>query len=430
MKKLISWLLVVSMLLCGCLTFAAAEEAAVDETPIKLTAWAWDKAFNIAALEVAAEHYKKTHPNFELEIVELNKADAIQKLHTAFSSGNSSAGLPNIIPIEDYTIPAFLNSYETCFVDLTDKLDYSRFPASKQITMQRDGRKYGIPWDNGCAVLYYRLDVIESVGLTEADMQDLTFDRYLEIGELVKEKTGMYMVPYRQDGMREMKMMMNACGTWYTKEDGVTPNFEGNEALKAAIEWYVRSLKEDVAKAVTNRSEMNAEINGGTCWSTFTGVWYQPTIIAEASQAGLWRATKLPLLDGVEGATNATDGGGGAWYIIDGLDTTDAATDFMISTFGEDITVYEDLLENYSIVATYLPMADSPLYQIEDPYFGGQKVLALVAEQTALIPEVNFGMYTNEMDSIMSGGMQRILNGEDIDAVMADMQAQAESVVE
>lgn len=428
MKKLVSLLLIASLLLCACFATATAETA-VDETPVKLVAWAWDKAFNIAALEVAAEHYKVTHPNFELEIVELDKKDAIQKLHTAFLSGKTD-GLPNIIPIEDYTIPAFLNSYDTCFVDLTDKLDYTRFPSSKQITMQRDGRKYGIPWDNGCAVLYYRLDVIESVGLTEADMQDLTFDRYLEIGELVKEKTGMYMVPYRQDGMREMKMMMNACGTWYTKEDGQTPNFEGNKALKAAIEWYVRSLKEDVAKAVTNRSEMNAEINGGTSWSTFTGVWYQPTIIAETSQAGLWRATKFPVLEGVEGATNATDGGGGAWYIIDALDTTEAAVDFMISTFGEDITVYEDLLENYSIVATYLPMGDSPLYQVEDPYFGGQKVLSLVAEQTALIPEVNFGMYSNEMDSIMSGGMQRILSGEDVDAVMADMQVQAESVID
>ena len=69
----------------------------------KITAWAWDKNFNIAALEEAKAIYNEENPDVEIEIVEHAQDDVIQKLNTGLSSGTTS-GLPNLVLIEDYRI--------------------------------------------------------------------------------------------------------------------------------------------------------------------------------------------------------------------------------------------------------------------------------------------------------------------------------------
>ena len=47
---------------------------------------------------------------------------------------------------------------------------------------------YGIPFDSGVAAVFYRTDYIEEAGYTAEDMQDLTWDKYIEIGQAVQEK--------------------------------------------------------------------------------------------------------------------------------------------------------------------------------------------------------------------------------------------------
>ena len=80
-KKVLSIILVMAMVLtmltgCGGGKEASSEEAA---NPNKLTVWAWDKAFNIYAMEEAAKIYKETHPEFELEIAEVGWNDVQTK---------------------------------------------------------------------------------------------------------------------------------------------------------------------------------------------------------------------------------------------------------------------------------------------------------------------------------------------------------------
>lgn len=120
-----------------------------------VTFWAWDKEFNIAALEMAKEIYETDHPDVEINIVEVGQNDVVQKLNTGLGSG-SLKGLPNAVPIEDYRIQSFLKSYPGAFMDLTSEINYDNFAAYKKGPMTLEGKSYGIPWDNGAAVLYYR----------------------------------------------------------------------------------------------------------------------------------------------------------------------------------------------------------------------------------------------------------------------------------
>src|SRR5690625_1148748 len=99
-KKSNLFLLVVGlfMLLAACSdgeSTGGKKEKEEDETSSngKIVAWAWDQHFNIAALNVALEHYD--NEGFELEIIENAQDDIVQRLNTGLSSGTMK-GMPNI----------------------------------------------------------------------------------------------------------------------------------------------------------------------------------------------------------------------------------------------------------------------------------------------------------------------------------------------
>ena len=200
-----------------------------------VTFWAWDKEFNIAALEMAKEIYETDHPDVEINIVEVGQNDVVQKLNTGLGSG-SLKGLPNAVPIEDYRIQSFLKSYPGAFMDLTSEINYDNFAAYKKGPMTLEGKSYGIPWDNGAAVLYYRKDMIEQAGYTEEDMQDLTWSKFIEMGKKIKEATGKKMISMDPSDIELMKLTMQSAGTWFTKEDGTTPDMENNAALRECLQ--------------------------------------------------------------------------------------------------------------------------------------------------------------------------------------------------
>lgn len=87
-----------------------------------------------------------------------------------------------------------LQNYEEEFVALDDRVDYDKYVDYKRKLVEHDGKSYGIPFDCGTAALFYRLDILEQAGFSEADMQNLTWSRYMEIGQQVYQKTGIPML--------------------------------------------------------------------------------------------------------------------------------------------------------------------------------------------------------------------------------------------
>ncbi|WP_129724855.1 ABC transporter substrate-binding protein [Xylanivirga thermophila] len=394
----------------------------------KIVAWAWDKNFNVAALEEAKKIYNKDNANVEIEIVEIAQNDVIQKLNTGLSSGTTS-GLPNIVLIEDYRIQTFLKAYPGSFKELTDVVKYDDFASYKKDFMTMDGKSYGIPFDTGSAVLYYRKDYVEDAGYTEADMQDLTWEKYIEIGKAIKEKTGKHMLSIDPNDIGLFRIMMQSAGKWYVKEDGSTPDFADNEALKEAAAICKEMLDTGIAKTHTDWAQFVAGPNTGEIASVPTGCWFTPSIMAEKSQSGLWRVAPIPKLSKAKDATNASNLGGSSFYILNEIDGADVATDFLVKTFGSDKSFYETLLDKHGIIATFIPVQSGDVYGKEVEFFGGQKIYSDVSELASKIPSVNYGLHTYAFDDIMKAEFQNIINGTDIDTAMQNAQKQAESQV-
>lgn len=83
----------------GALGGSGGENAAVSaEGGQVLNVWAWDKAFNIYAIEEAAKIYQKDHPDFQINVVEVSWNDMQPQLATILSAGNTEE-LPDILLI-------------------------------------------------------------------------------------------------------------------------------------------------------------------------------------------------------------------------------------------------------------------------------------------------------------------------------------------
>ena len=132
MKKLIALLMVLALML----SFTACGGAATPKTDNVVTVWAWDEAFNIKAVNDAAELYKTINPDVTIEVVNMAQEDIVQKLNTSLASATYE-GLPEIVLIEDYRIQGYLRSFPDEFADLSPIAKPEDFAAFKTAERNR-----------------------------------------------------------------------------------------------------------------------------------------------------------------------------------------------------------------------------------------------------------------------------------------------------
>ena len=421
-KKVLACVLASAMVM-GLGVTAFAEEGG-DQ---KITVWAWDETFNIKAANEAAEIYKAEHPDVEIEVVTMAQDDIVAKLNTSLSS-QSYDGLPDVVLIEDYKIQGYLTSYPDEFADFSDVLNPEDFAAYKTGVNVVDGSFYGVPFDSGVAATFYRKDMIEEAGYTEEDMQDLTWDKYIEIGQAVKEKCGVDMCTLDPSDLGQIRIMMQSAGSWYTDADG-NVSFTDNQALKDAITTYKKLVDAGITKQTADWDQFVGAFNNGEVASVVSGCWVASSVKAEEDQSGKWAVAPVPRMSENENSINASSIGGGAWYVLQNVGNADLAKDFVATTFGSNVDLMNQLVSDISLVSTLNAAAEAPNVSEGVEYFGGQTVNKDFAEWTAEVPTVNYGMHTYALEDIMSEAVQAIVGGGDMDQVLSDYEEQAKAAV-
>lgn len=365
---------------------APKAETAGNETTI--TIWAWDPNFNIAIMNAAAEAYKAENPDVKVEIVEMAKADVEQKLHTTLAA-QTTEGLPEIVLIEDYNAQKYLTSYPGMFADLTDKFNYDEFAAYKTELMTVDGKVYGVPFDSGVSGFFYRTDILEEAGFTAADLENITWDRFIEIGLAVKEKTGKYLLGFDKVDGGIMRIMLQSAGEWYFNDAG-EPALADSKALAEAMTLYKKIVDSGIAKPVSGWDEWCASFNSGEVASVTSGCWIIGTVKAPADQSGLWAAAPVPRLSTVE-SKNASNLGGSSWYILENAKNRDAAIEFMQKVYAANSEFYQTILMNNGAIGTWLPATEGNAYSTPDEFFGGKTVYESLSTWMNFFP--NFRTY-------------------------------------
>ena len=366
-KKVLGMFLVATMaasVLAGCGGKAEDKsEAKKDDTAAAqeetLTVWCWDPNFNVYAMEQAEKMYQKDHPDFKLDIQEKVYSDIETALITAAEADDYST-LPDIFLMQDYSFHKNVANYPGIFTELTDSgVDFSQFSAGKLADSTVDGKNYGLPFDNGATIMAIRKDMVEAAGLTVDDFKDTTWSDFIEKAKKVVEKNNVPMLTSSGGSEIVIEMLQSAGAS--PMVDGKV-DLVGNEALKKSIETYKQLIDEKVMVDYTDWDQYIASMNKGTAAGVIQGCWIMSSIQAAEEQSGNWAIVDMPKLDGIEGATNYANCGGASWAVSSNCKNTDLAFDFLKSTFGESVELYDDLLPNAGAIASYLPAAESEVY--------------------------------------------------------------------
>jgi lactose/L-arabinose transport system substrate-binding protein len=389
----------------------------------EITVWCWDPNFNVAIMKEAGARYTAKHPDTTFNIVDFAKTDVEQKLQTALSSGTTDA-LPDIVLIEDYGAQKYLQSFPGAFAELSGKVDYAGFAPYKVQLMTVDNKVYGMPFDSGVTGLYFRKDYLEQAGFKPEDMQNITWDRFIEIGKAVEAKTGHKMMGLDVNDAGFIRILMQSGGQWYFDNEG-NLNIEKNAALKAALETEQKILQAGIYKPAAGWTEWVGSFTSGDVASVTTGVWITGTVKAQADQSGKWGVAPIPSL-GIDGAAHASNLGGSSWYVIESSKEKDEAIDFLNEVYAKDKDFYQKILVNQGAVGSLLDARTGAAYSEKDAFFGGEPVWQNFSDWLAKVPPVNYGVFTNEVDSAVTANLPSLAKGTSVDEVLKAIQSQAE----
>ena len=288
-----------------------------------------------------------------------------------------------------------------------------------------DGKNYGVPFDNGAVIGAYRTDILEQAGYTTADLTDIDWNRFIEIGKDVKAKTGTYMLSGQADSPDTIMMMLQSAGASLFDEDG-KPAMTDNDALKECIDIYKTMVDEGIYLEVNKWDDYVTSITKGSVAGVINGNWIIATIQGMEDTAGKWKITNMPKLIKTPNATNYSNNGGSSWYITSNCKNKDLAIDFLKSTFAGSVELYEKILPTTGAIATYLPAGDSAAYAEPQAYWSNQPIFKTIVEYSKLTPANNTSPYYYDGRNAIGTQIQNIMNGADIDSAIADAQAEVE----
>ena len=393
-RKWLSILLVGAMTLslAACGSSDSKDEKKSEEGGHKLSIMAWDPAFNIPAIQAAADDYKENvDSEFELEILEQGGSEDVETAITTAGSAGDYSNLPDIVLFQDH----YINWDDFA----AEKIDYSTI----------DGEHYGVPVDNGTVVCAYRTDLLEQAGYTIDDLTGCTWDKFMEVGKAVKEKTGKALLCMNSDGNDLPYMMMQAEGVSQFK-DG-KPYITENETLVTIVEKLVEMAKEGILLMPNSWSDYTDKaIQGDQVAGVMNGNWILPTIEKVEANSGKWEITTMPTLEGGEGyASN----GGSSLYITSNCGNVDLAKDFLAYTFGGSTTTYDNALRDGGVISTYAPAGETEVYNEGVEFFNNQPIYADIVEMGTHVQKVEQSDFHYAARDYVGSAIVKIINGTD-----------------
>ena len=358
----------------------------------KITIWAYD--YYIDAAKEAVKLYEQDHPEVSFDIVELGQDDMVEKLRISLASGDMSV-LPDIICEEDYNLKGYIEYYEECFVDLSNYVDPSLYVDFKVNNVTYNGKIWAIPYDTGVATWFYRKDILEEAGFEEKDLENITWDRFIEIGKVVKEKTGKYMIPLLPDGNIEGRIILQSTGKWYYNDNGDL-DIKDNQAIIDMSRTLKALHSSGVIYEVASWDDIIASFYNGKTAGVIGGSWWAPTIAANDEQFGLWRATSIPRMGENDMYSNYSTCGGCSWFVLN-TKNKEKAIDFLMETIAVDTEISNVMLDSKFVIPALKTASNVEKVYKEYEYFDNQALCTQMVEWSQNIPYVNYDLHSYEI---------------------------------
>jgi lactose/L-arabinose transport system substrate-binding protein len=352
--------------------------ATSSSNPIDLTVMSWNVAAN--TLQGDAKLYEKLHPNVHIHvIVEDSTTNTYTKLNTELAAGS---GVPDVMSIESSMAPSFISKFPNSFMNVTNQVAdlKSDFPSPKWAALTYDGKIYGVPWDIGPTMVFYRRDMFKAAGIDAKDIK--TWNDYIQAGLKLQKHFGdkVKLTAWGSGSTGLFKVMMNEQGKFIFNKDGqITVNDKaGVRALKVMQELYQDKLISVVPYANAWDDTIQQFVNNQIATAP-AAIWYVGTIEQSApSQAGKWGVFPTPAF--TANGNHAANLGGSNLLIS--KNTPHPKTAFSFAKFCMTNTKALNISMKYGIFPSYEPYyTNNPLISKPLSFFGGQKVFQIAANE-------------------------------------------------
>jgi len=370
-------------------------------------------------VKAAIPLYKKLHPEVEIKLTSLAYADHHTAMTTALATG---ANLPDVMAVDNGFIGKFAESggledlSKPPFNALAQRDKLAKFSVNQATS--GTGALAALPVDIGPGALFYRKDLLDKAGVSEADMIK-SWDSYIASGKKVKAATGAYMLGNALD-IKDIYIrsgLKDGDGVYFDRKGNslvTSPRFvKAFELAKAArtagIDGKINAWSNEWSEGF-KRDKIATQMMGGWLAGHLNN-WLAP------EQKGKWRSAQLP--NGAYGFW------GGSFYAIPKqTKQKQAAWDFIqFMTFNKEMQL--TALKSQDSFPVLLEAQTDPFISQPMAYLGEQKARENWKAAADRIPAITIDKFDPVAESVVNAELDKVLEqNKDIKTALADAQAQ------
>ena len=370
------------------------------------------------AVKAAIPLYKKLNPNVEIKLASLAYPDHHTAMTTALATG---ANLPDVMAVDMGFIGKFA---ESGGLEDLGKPPYNGLQHRSQLAkftipqgMSGTGALAGMPADIGPGALFYRKDLLDKAGVSEAEMTK-SWESYIEAGKKVKAATGAYMLAsavdikdiYIRSGLKDGE------GIYFDKKGAPlinTPRFQrafelAKAARTAGIDGKIGAWSNEWSEGF-KRDKIATQMMGAWLAGHLNN-WLAP------ESKGKWRSAQLP--------GGAFGSWGGSFYAIPKKAQNKAAAwDFIkFMTLNKDMQL--EAFRSLDAFPALMSAQNDPFLDQPIEYLGGQQARKLWKVAADRIQATAVDKFDPAAVDVVNAELDKVLEqNKDIKTALADAQA-------
>ena len=369
-------------------------------------------------IKLAIPLYKKINPNVEIKLNSLAYADHHTAMTTALATG---ANLPDVMAVDMGFIGKFAESggmedlskapYNA--LQYRDKVARFTYP----LAMSGQGVMVGMPVDIGPGALFYRKDLLDKAGVTEADLTQ-SWESYIESGKKLKAATGAWLLASAVD-IKDIYIRSNLKdgeGIYFDKSGKPTIN---NARFQKAFELAKAAREAGIdGKIGAWSNEWSEGFKRDKIASQMMGAWLAGHLnnwLAPESK-GKWRSAQLP--------GGAFGSWGGSFYGIPKKAQNKAAAWDFIKFLTTTKEMQIEAFRGYDAFPSLIEAQNDAFIDQPIEYLGGQKARQQWKLAASKIPAMAVDKFDPVATEVVNAELENVLEkNKDIKAALADAQA-------